>query len=213
MDVYTITVDSTQSSSNTHFVTTCYRPLKDVVKIEVLRASVSTTIQVPAIYVHIYELVSTFNDRVLGENTLNTVTDQYGHTISYTASNKSQLLSEAIVSWNPESTPRTTFASKTHWDAITVYKEPIAKVASLTISIVDNNGNIIDNNSTDITFLTLKFYCKLHVPVVANPEPIPVQLTPVPETYVQDTTKKSKNIMYIVLAIILALGVKFFILS
>jgi hypothetical protein len=211
MDVYTITVDSTQSSSNTQFITTCYRPLKDVVKIEVLRASVSTTIQVPAIYVHIYELVSTFNDRVLGENTLNTVTDQYGHTISYTASNKSQLLSEAIVSWNPESTPRTTFASKTHWDAITIYKEPIAKVGSLTISIVDNNGNIIDNNSTDVTFLTLKFYCKLHTPV---PVPVPVPIEPKQkEMYVVQEPKKNKNIVYIVLAILLALGVKFFIMS
>jgi hypothetical protein len=209
MDVYTITVDSTQSPSNTSFTTKFSVPIKDVVKVEVLRASVSTTIEVPAIYVHIQELVSTFNDRVLGENTINTVTRPDGTKVSYATSSRNQLMSESIVSWNPGSIPRTTFASKTHWDAITVYKEPIRKVGTLTISIVDNNGNIIDNNSSDITFLTLKFYCKVHVPIVPvistyeAPVAAPVAATPAP---------KKNYIMYVVMAILLALGAKYFLL-
>ena len=209
MDVYTITVDSTQSPSNTSFTTHFSVPIKDVVKVEVLRASVSTTIEVPAIYVHIQELVSTFNDRVLGENTINTIIQADGTKVSYATSTRNQLMSEAIVSWNPESIPRTTFASKTHWDAITVYKEPISKVGTLTISIVDNNGNIIDNNSSDITFLTLKFHCKIHIPP-----------TPVISTYEEaqvsppasPTTPKKNYIIYVIMAILLALGAKYFLL-
>jgi len=209
MDVYTITVDSTQSTSNTSFITHFAVPIKDVVKVEVLRASVSTTIEIPSIYVHIQELVSTFNAMVLGENTIKSVTQPDGKVLSYATTNRNQLMSESIVSWNPESTPRTTFASKTHWDAITVYKEPISKIGTLTINIVDNNGNIIDNNSSDITFLTLKFYCKVKQPEIIStyeaPPPAAIEAPPP----VTPSTKKN-YIIYIVLAILLALGAKFF---
>lgn len=209
MDIYTITVDSTQSSSNTNFTTTFSTPLKDVVKVQVLRASVATTIEVPAIYVHIKELVSTFNDRVLGESTINSILQANGTTVNYATSIRNHLLSEAVVSWNPDTIPRTTFASKTHWDAITVFKEPIKKVGTLTINIVDNTGDVIDNNSTDITFLTLKFYCQTHTPsppkISSSPEHI---VTPIAETYVKPKT--TNYVMYIVLAILLGLGAKFF---
>ena len=211
MDVYTITVDSTQSPSNTSFTTKFTSPIKDVVKIEVLRASVSTTIEVPAIYVHIQELVSTFNDRVLGENTIKSVTQANGTTLSYATSERNHLLSEAIVSWNPESIPRTTFASKTHWDSVTVFKEPIKKVGTLTISIVDNNGNIIDNNSSDITFLTLKFYCKVNEPTQRVKEEEPKKSTyDVQPTPNSPLVPKKNYTVYVVIAILLALGAKFF---
>jgi hypothetical protein len=217
MDVYTITVDSTQSPSNTSFTTKFTSPIKDVVKVEVLRASVSTTIEVPAIYVHIQELVSTFNDRVLGENTIKSVKQSNGTTLSYATSERNHLLSEAIVSWNPESIPRTTFASKTHWDSVTVFKEPIKKVGTLTISIVDNNGNIIDNNSSDITFLTLKFFCKINEPTptkAASPKEEPKKSKYVAEPVVEPyTVPKRNHTMYIIIAILIALGAKFFIMG
>jgi hypothetical protein len=119
-------------------------------------------------------------------------------------------MSEAIVSWNPESTPRTTFASKTHWDAITIYKEPIKKLDTLTITIVDNNGNIIDNNSSDITFLTLKFYCKVIVPLPPVISTYETPKTPVVENSPVVKDQKNNYVMYVILAILLALGAKFF---
>jgi hypothetical protein len=212
MDVYTITVDSTQSPSNTAFTTKFSVPIKDVVKVEVLRASVSTTIEVPAIYVHIQELVSTFNDRVLSETTINSTTQPNGHVVSFATSARNQLLSESIVSWNPSSTPRTTFASKTHWDAITVYKEPIGKVGTLTVSIVDNNGAIIDNNSSDVTFLTLKFYCKVKIPEVEVAKTSTYEAPPIVQVEQKEPAPKKNYVMYVVLAILLALGAKFFLI-
>jgi hypothetical protein len=113
------------------------------------------------------------------------------------------------VSWNPETIPRTTFASKTHWDAVTIFKEPIKKVGTLTVSVVDNNGDIIDNNSTDITFLTLKFYCQTHTPIPKSPPPPPQIEAPEPEKYMEQP-KKVNYMMYIILAILLGLGAKFF---
>lgn len=163
MDIYTINLDSMQTTSNTDFVVYLQKPLKNIIKVEILRASVSSSNVQDSVYIHIQELVTKLNDSAAGKGTL--ISTAQG---SWVDTTRSTYHSEALVTWNPTTQPRTTFTAGTYWNATTVYNSNIDSVYQLSIKVVDKYGNVMDNIGTDITYLTLRFYCQTNSGTVIN---------------------------------------------
>lgn len=185
-DSYTITLDSTQSTSNTEFQVVFTKILKNVTKVEILRASVSSSNIQDSLYLHIDELICTMNDRIYDQTT--SISSLQGAVTPTVA--RSALLSESILSWNPEQTPRETFTPGKYWRALSYYKVPITSLDRLTIKIVDKYGQILDNIGTDYTYITLRVWCKpmtsAESDFISNPVVTQIQSSPSTTTYKEE---------------------------
>ena len=158
MDVYTILLDSSSSSSNTSFHLPLKTVLKDVVKVEVLTASVDlTTLNIPMVYIYIPQLSTIYNDRVSLENENNMVID-------------------SIVSWSPTASGTQT---------VTLTSSNIQPVLSGNIYTPGNTSNLIITGNVYTPVNTSNLYTTgnvsttgtMYTPVVTSVINDPIQVT------------------------------------
>ena len=155
METYTLSVDSSQSSANTNF-SILLAPtviLTNIVKIEILRASIYTTASTEAVYIYVDELA----DRAIRVSQLKQSDSTFDNS----------KLRESILSFNTTAPGRQTFLKNTHWDAYITYNKPKDSLTSLSLSLYDQTGAILPENQSGTTYLTLRVHCKL--PEVPKP--------------------------------------------
>ncbi len=159
-ETYTIKVSSRGAPLNNSFVGYIDIPLRNVVKAEILSASVtSNSLTSPAIYIYIDELVSKFNDKVNIQTAISSAgnTSNIGPIPSVTTSNLSQLHTSLVCIPAEQVNTRTIFTKGAYWSTEVEFIEPIRQIQYLTISIFRDNGDLLPLSGT--TFLNLRFTC------------------------------------------------------
>jgi hypothetical protein len=160
-EVYTIKVDTVNTNiSNVSFTAFLNIPLRNVIKAELLSASVFTSgMTTGVLHVYVEELGSKFNDRADLLYTIGTrggTSTQGGQTAPL--ANVANL-SRAIACIPLDQTnPRTVFAIGNAFPTDVVFIDPIRQIKSLNISIYDEYG-ILASDLNYPTFLTFRFTC------------------------------------------------------
>jgi len=159
-ETYTIKLDSRGATSNSSFVGYLNIPLRNVVKAELLSASIaSNAATTPALYVYVNELVSKFNDKADLQMTLGVsgTSSNVGSTPTLTTSNTYLLHSSLVCVPTEQAAQRTIFTSGNFWDTSIEFIEPIRQIQTLTVIILKDDGNL--PSLTGATHLVLRFTC------------------------------------------------------
>ena len=161
-EVYTIRVDTINTDvSNVAFTAYLNIPLRNVVKAELLMASISANVaDTPALSIYVDELVSKFNDRAdllftLGAaGTISTQGSLTG------AVPNAQYLKTALATIPTEQVnPRTIYTSSgAGFPTDVVFVEPIRQLKTLTVTLYKANGTPLSDSSGH-NFFTFRFTC------------------------------------------------------
>lgn len=161
-EVYTVRVDTINTTvSNVNFTAYLNIPLRNVIKAELLSASVSANLtDTPTLSIYVKELVSKFNDRADIQYTLSasgTISTQGSLTAPIS---NVQNLKTAVASIPTEQVnARTIFTSSgSGFPTDVAFIEPIRQLQTLTITIFKADGDILAD-PTGHTFLTFRFTC------------------------------------------------------
>jgi hypothetical protein len=161
-EVYTVRVDSVNTTvSNVNFTSYINIPLRNVVKAELLMASLaSNAASSNVFYIYVDELASKFNDRADLQYTIGaagSISTQGAVTAA--VSNISQLRGSIACIPAAESVNiRTVYTSSgVGFPTDVSFIEPIRQVKTLTVSILNEQGNLATDAAP--TFLTLRFTC------------------------------------------------------
>lgn len=164
-EVYTIRVDSLGAVSNTSFVGYLNIPLRNVVKTELLCASVNAnaaSLSTSSIYFHVDELKSKFTDRTALRYDVSVSGNQsnVGTTPSTTISNVGQLNTALVAVPLAGGLPDTltAFTSGNYFPVEITYIEPIRQVAKFTVNVYAADGSQ-PTITAGPTFLTLRLTC------------------------------------------------------
>jgi hypothetical protein len=160
-EVYTVRVDSVNTTvSNVNFTSYINIPLRNVVKAELLMASLaSNAASSNVFYVYVDELASKFNDRADLQYTIGAsgVISTQG-SVTAAISNISQLRGAIACIPAEQVNVRTVYTSSgAGFPTDVSYIEPIRQVKTLTVSILNEQGNLA--TSAAPTFLTFRFTC------------------------------------------------------
>ena len=165
IEVYTIRIDSVGASSNVSFVGYMNIPLRNVIKAELLSASLcanaATGTATSAFYIHIEELKSKFNDKTYlqySSQVSNVITNQ-GQTPSITVSNVGQLNTSmvCIPIQNAGADQRTIFTASSYFPVEVPFIEPIRQIPYFTVNIYTSTG--AQPNVLGPTYMTLRITC------------------------------------------------------
>ena len=166
-ETYTVKVDSRGAPTNSSFVGYIDIPLRNVVKVELLSASIDSNLATtPCLYLYINELVSKFNDKSFIQTSITSfssntqtlpVTSNIGPIPLSTTSNNFQLRTSLACIPAEQVNPRTVFTVGAYWNTEVEFIEPIRQIQYLTVSIYGSNGDLLSGLGT--TFLTLRFTC------------------------------------------------------
>lgn len=160
-EVYTVRIDSVGASSNASFVGYVNIPLQNVIKVELLSASLHANANTPvtssAYYINIEELKSKFNDKTYLQYNVNGYKE--GATPAVTVSNVSQLATSIVcIPLEDTSTNhRTIFSSCAYFPVEIPFIEPIRKIQQFTVNIYTAGGGI--NDLAGYTYMTLRVTC------------------------------------------------------
>lgn len=183
-EIYDVKIDTKFAPANNSFIGYLNTPLRNVVKAELLSASIVVDIgSTEVVYIYIKELDSKFNDRAdvqtaitsFQSATLTSNTTSPGSNVTYTPaqstsnigpnltgtfSNVNQLRTSLAAIPTTQQYSRTIFTTGAYWPVVVEYIEPIRQIPYLTVSLYDSIGNLIqDNGSASTSFLTLRFTC------------------------------------------------------
>jgi len=163
-EVYTVRVDSYGASSNASFISYLNIPLRNVVKAELLSASIGSNALTLSncAYIHVQELVSKFNtraelkyeQRAYSNGAANTIVSDIGSsflTTSNTSTLATSIVALPVVPGIPDQ--RTVFSAATNFPAQVEFMEPIRQVDKFTVNIFKEDGNQ-PTLQTGATFLT-----------------------------------------------------------
>lgn len=164
-EVYTVRVDSVYAASNTSFIGYLNIPLRNVIKAELLMASIhgnAASIPTSMLYVHVDELVSKFTDRTNLQYEIRVAGQQSteGTAPSSTISNVNYLATAFVGIPLIDGAPdhRTIFTINGYFPTEIQYIEPIRQIEKLTVNIFASSGG--QPTITDgPTFLTFRFTC------------------------------------------------------
>lgn len=165
-EVYTIRIDSVGASSNVSFVGYMNIPLRNVIKAELLSASIFANASVvagtSAFYLHIEELKSKFNDKTYLQysSQVSGIYSNVGQTPSLTVSNVGQLNSSLVcipIEDNTTGSRRTIFTVSSFFPVEVPYIEPIRQIPYFTVNIYTTTGAQV--NVLGPTYLTLRITC------------------------------------------------------
>ena len=160
-EVYTVRVDSVNTAvSNVNFTSYINIPLRNVVKAELLMASLEANVASSNVfYVYVDELTSKFNDRSDLQYTLGAVGNVSTQgSVTAQLSNVSQLRGALACIPADQVNPRTVYTSSgAGFPTDVSYIEPIRQIKTLSVSILDEQGNL----AADVApaFLTIRFTC------------------------------------------------------
>jgi hypothetical protein len=160
METFTLHVDSVETSSHNNFVGYLNIPLRDVVKVELVSASVHANVaQSSIIHVAIEELVSRMHDRASIQYNIGVAGRQSnaGPVPTTTVSNVNQISTALASIPTAESTTRTVFGSNRDFPAEASFYEPIRQIQEITVKLFGASGNLISTSGP--THLTLRFSC------------------------------------------------------
>lgn len=161
-EVYTVRVDTSNTTvSNVNFTSYINIPLRNVVKAELLMASISANVaDTPALSIYVSELVSKFNDRADLQYTLGS-----GGSISTQGAltgpiaNIQPLKTAIALIPTEQVSARTVFTlSGSGFPTDVVFIDPIRQLQTLTVTIYKANGEAL-SDTTGHTFLTFRFTC------------------------------------------------------
>jgi hypothetical protein len=161
-EVYTVRVDSVNTTvSNVDFVSYINIPLRNVVKAELLAASIATNINdSPVISIYVEELVSKFNDRAdlqFDMSTAGTISTQGALTAP--VSNVQFLKTALAVIPTDQVNARTVYTSSgSGFPTDVAFIDPIRQLKTLTIKLFKGDGDLLSDPSGH-TFLTFRFTC------------------------------------------------------
>ena len=162
-ETYTLKIDTKFAPSSNSFIAYFNFPLRNIVKAEVLSASISANTSTSnVLYVYCMELDSRFNDRLDIQTAVTSFsnaspTSNVGPNLNGTISNLNQLRN-ALVCWPAEQVNlRSVFTKSGYWDASTEYIEPIRQVQQLTMSLYNESGGSLVVGGP--TFLNLRLTC------------------------------------------------------
>lgn len=180
-EVYTLKIDSKFAPANNSFIGYINTPLRNVVKAELLSASISANVTSSnVIYVYAMELDSKFNDRMDVQTAMTSfqsatftsnvaspasnvnyvppvVSSNIGPNLSGTFSNVNQMRTSLACIPTDQTLLRTIFTINGYWDAATEYIEPVRQIQQLTISLYNESGGLLTVGGP--TFLTLRLTC------------------------------------------------------
>jgi DNA-binding winged helix-turn-helix (wHTH) protein len=166
-ETYTVKVDSRGAPANNSFVGYIDIPLRNVVKVQLLSASLDSNLSTTtSLYVHINELVSKFNDKASIQTAITTfssntqafpVTSNIGPNPTSITSNVSQLRTSLVCIPTDQIGIRTIFTVGAYWNTEVEFIEPIRQVQYLTVSIFNAAGDLASLPAA--TFLNLRFTC------------------------------------------------------
>jgi hypothetical protein len=158
-EVYTISVDSNYASdpnSNASFVAYLNTPLRNVVRAELLSASIPDTANVN--YIHVSELVTKFNDHAPLQYTISSAgASSNAGAVTQLQSNLSYISEAFAVVHQPTVSGRKYFHKQGDYEASAVYRDPIRTLDKLTVNIFNGLGELPTLNST--TYLLFRFEC------------------------------------------------------
>jgi hypothetical protein len=152
------------SPSNNTFVGFINIPLKNVIKAELLSASIhANALTTSYIYVYVEELVSKFNDRtnllyyIQGAGTQTTEgTAQTGGAVS----NVNQIATSIVAIPTEESANhRTLFSVGNNYPAEVNFIEPIRAIEKLTVKLLTSTGAPVATPDSQPTYLVFRFTC------------------------------------------------------
>lgn len=163
-EVYTVLVDSSNTAVGSDASFTAYLPvtLKNVVRAELVSASVGPSGTPVVVYVHVQELISKFNTRasVKFGQAVNSATTTVGSLT--TELSNTFAMSEAFVAipvdTNRGAGKRVLFSAGSNFQAFTEYKEPIRQLGKLTVNLYDQYGGLL-STGTDGSFFVFRFEC------------------------------------------------------
>jgi hypothetical protein len=160
-EVYTVRLDTVNTTvSNVNFTSYINIPLRNVIKAEVLAASIHGNAQTSNVfYVHVEELVSKFNDRADLEYTIGVSGSSTTQgSLSAAIANISKLRTSIVCIPAERSThTRTMYETQSNFPSDVAFIEPIRQIKTLSVSIYDEQGALITD--TGPTFLTFRFTC------------------------------------------------------
>lgn len=164
-EVYTVKADSVFAPANNSFVAYFGVPLRNVIKVELLAASIHSNVTTAGssyAYVYIDELASKFNDRCNGQLVVQVsgASSSIGPTPSGTITNVSKLAKSIVGITLEESVTgktRTVFSVGNDYSASSLFIEPIRRLDRLTVELFNSNGVALTTAGS--TFLTLRFTC------------------------------------------------------
>ena len=161
-EVYTIRVDTVNTTvSNVDFVSYINIPLRNVVKAELLAASiVANASDTHAICIYVNELVSKFNDRATLQYTISSsgkISNQGALTAPL--SNLQYLKSSLAAIPTDQTLTRTIYtASGAGFPTDVMFIEPIRQLQTLSVKLFKSNGDLLVDPAGP-SFLTFRFTC------------------------------------------------------
>lgn len=161
-EVYTVRVDTVNTTvSNVDFVSYINIPLRNIVKAELLSASiVATSTDSPVLSIYVDELVSKFNDRAslnFNMSTAGGISTQGA--VTAPLSNVKLLSTSLAVIPSEQTLARTVYTSSgVGFPTDVVFIEPIRQLKTLTVKILKSNGDLL-SDPTGASFLTFRFTC------------------------------------------------------
>ena len=162
-ETYTLTIDTKFSPSNNSFIAYTNAPIRNIIRAELLSASVSAnTVTSNVIYVYAMELDSKFIDRAQIQTSVTSWSNtapisNVGPIPTGTFSNVNQLRSSIVCFPAEQVSPRSIFTASAYWPAYIDYIEPVRQLQQLTISLYGESGTLLP--VTGPTFLNFRFVC------------------------------------------------------
>jgi len=168
-ETYTLKVDSVFAPANNSFIGYINIPLRNVVKAEVLSASISantTSASSNVGYLYAMELDSKFNDRMDVQTTITSFnsntsatpqTSNIGPNLTGTFSNLNQMRTSLVAIPLDQITKRTVFTLSSYFPTDIEFIEPIRQIQQLTISLYNETGGLLTVSGP--TFLTIRLTC------------------------------------------------------
>jgi len=168
-EVYTVRVDSYGASSNASFTSYLNIPLRNVIKAELLSASIGSnaTVLSNCAYIHVQELISKFNtrselkyeQRAVSNGAANTIVSDIGSSF-LTPSNTAQLATSIVALPISPGIPnqRINFASAKDFPVEVNFIDPIRNLDRFTVNIFREDGGQ-PTLQTGATYLTFQLTC------------------------------------------------------
>lgn len=168
-EVYTVRIDSYGASSNASFVAYLNNPLRNVVRAELLTASLGSNVLELSncSYIHVQELISKFNtrtdlkfeQRAYSNGAANTIVSDIGSAF-LVASNTAQLATSLVCFPNQAGVPdqRSIYSSSANFPVQVDFMEPIRQLDRFTVNVYREDGGQPALQSGP-TFLTFRVTC------------------------------------------------------